>query len=138
MSGARAPGAGRLHPPGFVLLESGFEETGLLVVDPVPLAVLLWSAIAQHLLEFFHRFGVKDGELAIFQAGMALPGQEQPLNIRRRKRFTAAGSENDTQIEPLHTGRGDLELRLDQFELLTGAALKAFFQRDGPLALNFR
>ena len=40
------------------------------------------------------------------------------------------------EIEPLHSGRSDLEARLDAFEILRRAALESLFHRDLPFALK--
>ena len=44
--------------------------------------MLFRSAIEQDLLQLLHRARINHRHLPIPQAGVALPGQNQPLNVR--------------------------------------------------------
>ena len=136
LGGTLGPGGRRLHLPGRLGAQRGIQKTSLAIVEPVAGGMLAGGAIQQHLLQFFHGPGVDEGELAIFQPGVALTGKKQPLNIRRRELFAARGLVGHIEIKPLLAGRRDLEPGLDTFEVLAGAAIQALFQGHFPFALQ--
>ena len=92
---ALAPRRRRLDFPIGMLPQRRFKETGLCVVDAIAGRVLLRRAIEQHFLQFLHRASVNHRHPAVLQARVVLPGQDQPLDIRRRKGFAAGGREHD-------------------------------------------
>jgi hypothetical protein len=68
------------------------RESRPAAADAIARRVLLRRAIEQHLLQFLHRAGINHRHLAVLQARVVLPGQNQPLNVRRRKGFAIAAA----------------------------------------------
>ena len=77
------------------------QETRLLVGNAIALRMLLRRAIEQHLLQFLHRARVNHRHLPILQPRVALSGQNQPLNVRRRERFSAAGGKHHSRDQTI-------------------------------------
>ena len=134
---AVAPRRRRLRLSNRRAAATSLRESPPAAVDAIARRVLLRRAIQQHFLQFLHRAGVNHRHLAVLQPRVVLAGQDQPLDVRRRKCFAAARRKHDAEIKPLHARRRDLKLRLDALQVFQRAVFQLFVQRDAPFALEF-
>src|SRR5436190_23865801 len=89
---ALAPGRRRLDLPARLLPEGGIEKSRLHITESVALLVLPRRAVAQHFVELLQRPGVNQSNAPVLQARVAGAGQNQTLDVRRRKFFAVGRS----------------------------------------------
>ena len=86
-----------------MLAQSGIEKPCLCAADAITLGMLPGGAIKQHLLKFFHSASIDDGDLPVAQSRVALPREQESLNVSLREGLPIVCGKDHTQIEPLHS-----------------------------------
>ena len=125
---ALAPTGRRLHLPARLLAQRGVKEARLRVAEAITSGVLLRRAVAQHLGEFLQRTCVNECDSAILQSRRAVAGQDQALDVRRRKLLAVGGGQRHFDVEPPFARRPDFKARFEPLKVLGGAVLKPFFE----------
>src|SRR5207237_1416877 len=132
LRGTFTPAGRSLHLPAGLLTQRGIQEARLHVAEAVAFSVLLWFAVAQHFIEIFQRAGINQRDPAILQARRAVAGQDETLDVRRRKFFAVRGRQGHLDIEPALARGPDFKTGFEPFEVFGRAVLELFLKRDFP------